>query len=84
MESVTENSRSVFFKSEKPYEHIPVLQNKNRKRILYVSFRPGMVRYDPMAGRLIQQMIYPSFKVAEEADVEVQRKQRVFQKYYCM
>lgn len=83
MESMTENSRSVFFKAVKPHEHIPALQWKNKKTVLHVSFRPGWVRYDPMAGRLIQQMIYPSFKAAEEADVEAERKPRVFQKYYC-
>lgn len=83
MESMTENSRSVFFKSVKPYEYIPALQWKKKKTVLHVSFRPGRVRYDPMAGRCIQQMLYPSFKAAEEAYVEVERKPRVFQKYYC-
>lgn len=82
MESMTENSRSVFFKAVKPHEHIPVLQDKNKKTVLHVVFRPGKVRYDPMSGRCIQQMLYPFLAFMEKPEVKTSGEPRVFKKYY--
>ena len=82
MESMTENSRSVFFKAVKPHEHIPMLQDKNKKTVLHVVFRPGKVRYDPMSGRCIQQMLYPFLAFMEKPEVKTSGEPRVFKKYY--
>lgn len=83
MESMTVNTRSKFFRLAKPHEYLPSALMKNNKPMINVTFRPGRVRYEPLTGRCIQQILYPVFESAEESR-EKPRKPRVFKKFYNM
>lgn len=60
--SLRKNSRNKFYKEVRDFEYFPLLQNKNNKPIIRASFRIGKTRFNPITGKKIHQMIYPTFE----------------------
>lgn len=79
--SLTEKTRSRFFKNAKPHEYLPVLDRKNSKPWINISFRPGKTSYSPLVKGYVQEISYPTFYGAEEPKEE-NRQPHVFKKYY--
>lgn len=68
--SMTNNSRNKLFRSVKPYEYIPLLQSKNSKPRVRITFTMGAGRFNPVTGRCIYQMYNPVFVSGQKVDSE--------------
>lgn len=63
-EIFNEKSRSKFFRNIIPFEYFPLLQMKNNKPKMRISFKIGQTKFNPITGKYIYQMIHPIFEEA--------------------
>lgn len=59
--TMDEKTKSKFYQSVAQYEYFPLLQAVKDKPKINVSFRMGKAKMNPVTGKYIYQMLYPTF-----------------------